>query len=208
MRTLLALAAVSATVMPACLECGFEGADDTTYRRGNDALMVCGNGGFVLLGETTYVEGRSASDIDGIRGATGETGALAFQMFAIAADGTYSSPELGAGWQVAELSDWDRDHAHVLCADLESRGWWQTAIALPTTTTFVNGLDSITLDTAGIATVKRGNAAVTGTYAMGAGIGTATLDDGTSFTAVYLADGTLFVGGVAYSRVSAAQVRE
>ena len=105
----LALILPSLLLLPGCpFDCGaYEGAGDVMYRRG---------------------EGRFLDDGDGIDGASGETGAHVFSLQQ-AADGTWSSPELGTGWAIAvldktELDKTELDHADVQCTDLEMRAWW------------------------------------------------------------------------------------
>lgn len=204
--SLAGLAVLSSTLLTACpLGCAVDGQDNAVYARGGDTMMVCSNGGFVVLGETEMIEGRIGYEPEGgYRGAVGDTGALAFTTFAEQSDLTWSSPQLGAGWTKVELESWDLDHANVLCSDLEARAWWPNATTLPEATTFVNGLDSIALEPNGALTLRRGNASDRGSYSIATGHVDARLDDGTTFTATYGVDGTLrFEGGMAgsYSRV-------
>jgi len=119
MRMLLLV--LPAVFLSAC-GCSFEGAGDVMYRRGGDTLMVCDNGGFALTLEATIIEGRYAQAA-GIEGTDGVTGEPVFTLTATDA-GTWTSPELGDGWQRATLDRYELDHAHVQCADLETRAWW------------------------------------------------------------------------------------
>ena len=124
--------------LPGCpFECGgFDGAGDTMYRRGDDSLFLCTNGGFTASVAGRTVEGRFHDGGEAIDGASGETGARAFELTR-SVDGTWSSSELGAGWTTAVLDKTELDHAHVQCTDLEMRGWWAAPVgALPATTVF------------------------------------------------------------------------
>jgi hypothetical protein len=130
MRTLLAaLALVPAalTLLPGCpLGCGgWEGRGDTLMRsESGDSVMLCANGGFSAMLSTGEVEG-VFDWTDEVRASSPATGARAFSM-KTDANGQTSSPELGAGWTEAVLDRVELDHAHVQCADLETRPWWGT----------------------------------------------------------------------------------
>jgi hypothetical protein len=150
MRTLLALSLLPmALLLEGCpLGCdAYDGAGDTTFRRGNDAMIVCSNGGYAATLSTAtgglaagILEGRTAalSNAEGgaLRGSIGDTGTLAFTLTE-RADGSWASPELGDGWTIETLDQTDLDHAHLQCTDLEARPWWtQSALALPVETAF------------------------------------------------------------------------
>jgi hypothetical protein len=127
MRTLLLAAAMlpALTIATGC-GCGWEGRGDTMYRNpSGDSVMLCANGGFAATVATADLEGVYESH-DQILAANPETGARVFSM-ATDASGATSSPELGSGWTVAVLDQVELDHAHVMCADLETRAWWSTA---------------------------------------------------------------------------------
>jgi hypothetical protein len=118
------------------------------FRRGNDSMIVCANGGFAATLSTGFIEGRTGlQDDGGMRGAVGETGALAFTMSNLP-DGSRNSPQLGAGWTLAVLDKTDLDHAHGMCSDLEARAWWTAnPAALPVATAFTKpALDYATVD--------------------------------------------------------------
>jgi hypothetical protein len=134
MRTVLALALLTASLLPAtgCLPIGgcgaFNGKTDKVYARGNDSLILCGNGGFVANVQPATIEGRYmenavGSDANGfgIRGADGQ---LAFDLYNNP-DGSIRTPQFGAtAWQDAKLDQVALDHADVLCTDLVNRTWW------------------------------------------------------------------------------------
>lgn len=142
MRTLLAVAVLvpALTLLPGCpLGCGgWEGQGDTLYRNDNGgSIMLCANGGFTATLPTGIVEG-VFDRTDGVRAENPETGARVFSM-TTDLEGNTSSPELGVGWIPATLDQVELDHAHVQCADLETRAWWPTAHAtawLPKATAF------------------------------------------------------------------------
>lgn len=125
---LAAVLAAAATLLPGCLQCGFDGAGDQMYQRGNDALMVCANGGYSAMLTTGSLEGRFAltyldtgmRELDAFDGPTAEA---AFSLNE-GTDGTWSSTQLGDGWQLVTLDATDLDHAHTQCTDLETRAWW------------------------------------------------------------------------------------
>ena len=124
MRLLLALAIVSVLASGCALRCGFDGEGDRTFRRGNESMILCTNGGFALVLETGIVEGRYAFDQGATIGTVGDTGTRAF-TFTEHGDGTASAPELGVvAWETVTLDQTDLDHAHLQCDDLEARPWW------------------------------------------------------------------------------------
>ena len=103
--------------------CGFDGEGDRTYRRGNESMILCTNGGFALVLDTKIVEGTYAHEGATV-GREGATGALVFTL-TDNGDGTASAPELGtAMWESVTLDKTDLDHAHLQCDDLEARAWW------------------------------------------------------------------------------------
>src|SRR5688572_6069642 len=125
MRFLLALILTASILLPGCFACGFEGEGDRTYRRGNEALILCTNGGFVLTTETGYIEGRYVFDGTTTTATLENTLDVVFKLTDNHADGTATTPELGASaWESVELDQVDLDHAHLQCKDLEARDWW------------------------------------------------------------------------------------
>jgi|PlaIllAssembly_1097288.scaffolds.fasta_scaffold117147_1 hypothetical protein len=125
MRALLALISLATLLLAGCtLGCGFDGEGDRTFRRGNESMILCTNGGFALVLEARIVEGRYTFQDGATLGTEGATGALAF-TFTDHGDGTASAPELGAlAWERVTLDKTDLDHAHLQCDDLEARPWW------------------------------------------------------------------------------------
>jgi hypothetical protein len=130
MRTVL-VAVLAATTLSGCFafECGgLESQNDALFTKGNDALIVCGNGGFAAMLSTGEREGRFALtwNEDGTRMIEGFDGASSEVEFTLneTAGGTFMSAELGDGWTDTTLDEIDRDHAHMLCVDLETRTWW------------------------------------------------------------------------------------
>ncbi len=126
MRTLLLAVLPAALLLPGCLTCGFEGADDTVMRRGNgDALILCSNGGYAAtLATGDVLEGHYERGDGTVIGTTGETGAVRFTLTTDVRDGLADSAELGDDWAVVTLDVWELDKAHIQCTDLESRGWF------------------------------------------------------------------------------------
>lgn len=130
MRTVL-VALLAATTLSGCVAfaCGgLEAQDDAVYTKGADALIVCGNGGFAAMLTAGEREGRFALTYgdDGLRmieGFDGTSSEIEFTLNEMG-DGTFASTELGAGWEHQTLDEIDLDHAHMLCADLETRPWW------------------------------------------------------------------------------------
>jgi hypothetical protein len=130
MRSLL-LAALAATSLSGCVAfaCGgLESQADTLYTKGDDAIVTCGNSGFVAMLATGEREGRFALtwNEDGTRTIEGFAGASFETAFTLAetSDGTFASAELGDGWGEVVLDEIDRDHVHMMCTDLETRTWW------------------------------------------------------------------------------------
>lgn len=130
MRTVL-VALLAATTLSGCVAfaCGgLESQNDEVYGKGADTLVVCGNGGFAAMLGTGEREGRFALTYrdDGLRifeGFDGVSSEIEFTLNEMG-DGTFASAELGAGWEYQALDEIDLDHAHMLCADLETRTWW------------------------------------------------------------------------------------
>jgi hypothetical protein len=137
MKSLFALSLLPLSLLLGGCPCGaYDGAGDTMFRRGNDSMIVCTNGGFAATLSTGFLEGRQVQQDGNVRGSIGDTGAHAFTLTA-AQDGTLGSPEFGAGWELVVLDKTDLDHASTMCTDLESRAWWPTnANALPVATAF------------------------------------------------------------------------
>ena len=114
MRLLFTLIS-AALLLPGCmLKCGFDGEGDQTFRRGNETMILCTNGGFAQVLENGIVEGRYALQDGATIGTIGGTDTLAF---------TFADPSED-GWEAITLDKTDLDHAHVQCEDLESRAWW------------------------------------------------------------------------------------
>jgi len=131
MRTLLAVAALvpALTLLPGCpFGCAaWEGRGDTLYRsEAGDSVMLCANGGYSATIGNANTEG-VFEWTDQVRATNPGTGARTFSFVTDATTGATSSPELGAGWTVATLDKVELDHAHVMCADIETRAWWTTA---------------------------------------------------------------------------------
>ena len=123
MRLLLALTAMTSLATGCVFGCGFDGEGDRTYRRGNESMILCTNGGFALVLDTKIVEGTYAFEGATI-GHEGATGALVFTL-TDNGNGTATAPELGTGtWESVTLDKTDLDHAHLQCDDLEARAWW------------------------------------------------------------------------------------
>jgi hypothetical protein len=138
MKTLLTALLPAAMTLTGCLCGGWEGQDDQVLRTANgDAMQVCSNGGYsVMMANGTLFEGHLSDDGTVIAASVGETGARAFTM-TTETNGSKSSPELGIGWTPITLDQVELDHAHVQCADLETRAWWPNSAAyLPATTAF------------------------------------------------------------------------
>jgi len=111
--------------------CGaFQGAGDQVYARGQDQLILCENGGFVVdSAQYGTIEGRYAwddtSDVSAVA-TDGTTGALAFDFYNNG-DGTASTPQLGdSPWTTVDLDKTALDHADTACQTLETRSWWTT----------------------------------------------------------------------------------
>jgi len=120
MRILLASVALASTMLAGCLACGgWDGEDDTMLRsQNNDAILVCGNGGFsAMLANGDFVEGWASTNYD-------EAGNVT-RSYVV---GETASPiEFAGTFEVRAMDQVERDHANVLCVDLESRPWWVTA---------------------------------------------------------------------------------
>lgn len=133
-----ALVPAAISLLPGCIfGCGaWEGRGDTLYRSaGGDSVMLCANGGYAATIGSTSTEGVFEWS-DQVRASNPETGARAFS-FVTDANGATTSPELGAGWTIATLDKVELDHAHVMCADLETRAWFgATSSYLPKATAF------------------------------------------------------------------------
>lgn len=117
MRTLLASLALATSLLATGCGCGgWDGEDDTMLRAANgDAILVCGNGGFsAMLANGDFIEGWATTSYDELGNASysyivGETGAAI---------------EFTGEFTVREMDIVERDHANVLCVDLEARAWW------------------------------------------------------------------------------------
>jgi hypothetical protein len=134
----LALILPASLLLPGCpFECGsYAGAGDVMYRRGDDILFLCANGGFTLSLGGQAIAGRFDQGSDELDGANGETGARVFSL-QVAADGSATSPELGTGWAQVPLDKTALDHADGQCTGLTTQPWWtQPDDALPASTAF------------------------------------------------------------------------
>ncbi|HEY4239394.1 MAG TPA: hypothetical protein VGM88_06235 [Kofleriaceae bacterium] len=129
MRLLASVALVSALAassLSGCLPIGgcgaFDGNGDVYLTRGNDSLMLCANGGFVLkLDGSAATEGRFADDGTTSIGTYQDTSEIVFYL----TDSNDTAPELGTGaWTRMDLDQTALDHADVQCSDLETRAWW------------------------------------------------------------------------------------
>lgn len=140
MKLVQALAVIlpASLLLPGCpFECGaYDGGSDAMYRRGDDVLFLCGNGGFTLTLGGQASAGRFDQGSDGLDGASGETGARVFSA-QVAADGTLTSPELGTGWTQVMLDKTALDHGDVQCQGLTTQPWWEASQdGLPAMTVF------------------------------------------------------------------------
>jgi hypothetical protein len=122
-----AILVATATNASGCIGvCGaYEGSSDRLYTRDSDMIIACDNGGIVANLTASTVEGRLMTGVDSAQFAIrGEDGELAFDWLTNG-DGTVTTPQLeGANWTELTYDATTFDHAHVLCADLESRPWW------------------------------------------------------------------------------------
>lgn len=119
MRTLLAALALSSTVLAGCFTCGWDGENDTMLKAANgDAILVCGNGGFsAMLATGDFVEGWAATSSDEVGNIT----------YTYVVGETAQAFEVGGAFEERAMDQVERDHANVLCVDLETRAWWTTA---------------------------------------------------------------------------------
>ena len=132
MRTLIALATLAATLVPAsgCVlpgGCGgFQGKNDTVYQLGTSTLIICENGGFVANVSTGVLEGTLEMDTPQMgEGILGTDQSLAFDLTESADGTTATAPQLGAGtWTQMQLNATELDHANDQCLDLVNRSWW------------------------------------------------------------------------------------
>jgi hypothetical protein len=147
MHKLIALTLLPALLLTGCpLGCGgYTGSGDRMLRRGNDALLLCENGGYVAMFENgstlegRYEENLPGSTVTGI-GVDGPSGARLFSL-TFADDGTATADGMGDGtWLEDSAFESDQvalDHADVQCNDLSTRAWWNTfESALPVATAF------------------------------------------------------------------------
>jgi len=220
MKTLLAALVPAAMTLTGCLCGGWEGQDDQVLRTENgDAMQLCSNGGYaVMMANGTILEGYAVADSGLITGSNGETGARAFVM-TTQSDLSKASTELGAGWKVVTLDQVELDHAHVQCADLETRAWWpNSGLYLPTETAFTRTVGTTTEEILFCAdgTARIPMAGETAVYAetayYHASAGKIAVNATRSFEAVYTADGKLVppaVAGqptIAWNRIPLAQM--
>jgi hypothetical protein len=140
MRNALALALLASTAALATLATGcdvplggcggYTGGNDRVLARGQDAMILCDNGGFVVTMASSTVEGRYQLDEQNSNityGTLTDTPTLAFTLTE-GTDGTSTAPELGAGvWTEVTLDQVGLDHANVECTNLESATWWTEA---------------------------------------------------------------------------------
>lgn len=120
MRILLASLALASTLLAGCFACGgWDGEDDTMLKStAGDAILVCGNGGFsAMLANGAFVEGWASVNYD-------ETGAVTYSYVV---GETLAPFEVAGAVEERDMDQVERDHANVLCVDLESRPWWTTA---------------------------------------------------------------------------------
>src|SRR5262245_54395341 len=101
MHKLLALTLLPGLLLNGCIfGCGgYTGGGDKMLRRGNDALLLCENGGYVAMLATGNLEGRYVEHAPDGAGTIGDTGARAFSLL-YASDGTTAVADglLGGVW--------------------------------------------------------------------------------------------------------------
>lgn len=118
MRTLLASVALASSLLATgCFACGgWDGEDDTMLKStAGDAILVCGNGGFsAMLANGDFIEGWATTSYD-------EVGNAVYQY---TIGETLAPIEFAGTFEVRAMDQVERDHANVLCVDLESRAWW------------------------------------------------------------------------------------
>lgn len=125
MRNLL-VAALATTLLPSCIfGCGaYSGDGDRAYRRGDESMIICSNGGFVANLATGSIEGRYTFDGTVTTATREATASVAFTLTDFS-DGTATAPELGTlAWEKQNLDKTALDHADIQCQDLETRVWW------------------------------------------------------------------------------------
>jgi hypothetical protein len=205
MKTLLAALLPAAMTLTGCLCGGWDGQDDQVLRTANgDAMQLCSNGGYsLMMANGTILEGYISHDGGLVAGSNGESGARAFTM-TMEADGSQTSAELGGGWNTVVLDQVELDHAHVQCADLETRAWWPTSSTyLPNETAFTRTVGETTEEILFCAdgTARIPTAGETAVYAetayYTASAGKITITATKSFEAVFTTAGTLVPATVA-----------
>jgi hypothetical protein len=217
--------------LPGCPgDCGaFNGAGDVMVRRGDDAVFLCRNGGFVATIAGRAIQGRFEDTGAMVISANGTTGAREFSLTRGNA-GAWSSAELGDGWTTDALSKTELDHADVQCAGLETQAWWTMPPgALPATAVFTvpaGGYASkadclaaqhagnypanakceegVMLCANGNAAMMRGDVIAMGTYSAHLGEVSASSLAG-DVDGVFISDGTLHVGGSIWHQVAVAE---
>ena len=131
MRIVLAsLLALTASLASGCFACGgWDGAGNEMLSSSTgDAILVCANGTYsAMLANGEFTEGwaertYAENGFEAWELTDGETRAhrYAIQTSAVG----MSSPELGGTWSYRTMDQVERDHADVLCDDVETRSWW------------------------------------------------------------------------------------
>ncbi len=133
MRNALAAIALLASTVTLGIGCvplgcgGYNGGNDRVLARGNDAMILCENGGFVVNLATSNVLGMYTTDATNsniTHGTLTNTQQVAFTLTE-GSDGTSTAPELGSGaWTDVDLDQVSLDHANTQCLNLESNAWW------------------------------------------------------------------------------------
>jgi hypothetical protein len=218
-------------LLPGCpFECGgFDGAGDVMIRRGDDAVFLCRNGGFVATIAGRAIEGRFEDSGAVVVGANGATGARELSLTRGNA-GAWTSAELGDGWTTDMLGQTELDHADVQCTGLEMRAWWTMPVgALPATAVFTHPAggyataadclaaqragsypanakceDGVMLCANGSAVMMHGDVIASGTYSAHLGDVSASSIAG-EVDGVFISDGTLHVGTSIWHQVAVDQ---
>ncbi len=206
-------ASISATgCLPIAGCSAYSGTGDMAYQRGNDALIVCANGGYTATLGTPTQEGR----VNGTQLTNGPTGAIITTQVVDETTGNVTAFGDGA-WANVPLDQTALNHADSLCQDLATRAWWNMT-SLPVNTTFArpaNGFatlddcvaaqaagtypadascqDQLDLCVDGTSFVTLANGTITGSYTAAAG--ELTISQFAGVSGVYSTDGSLQITG-------------
>lgn len=204
-------ASISATgCLPIAGCSAYSGTGDMAYQRGNDALIVCANGGYTATLGTVTQEGMASNG----ELTDGPTGAVASTLGYV--DGSATAFGDGA-WANVPPDQTVLNHADSLCQDLATRAWWNMT-SLPVNTTFArpaNGFatlddcvaaqaagtypadascqDQLDLCVDGTSFVTLANGTITGSYTAAAG--ELTISQFAGVSGVYSTDGSLQITG-------------